>query len=491
VLRGKQILRLSIQFVPILVAGCAFVLVGVPVKAYAWQSKAALEQANSPGAIPTPSSIVVLAISGTAAQTTNQDGSQTGPAITLDQALSLARTNEPIFAAAVATSKSAQLDRSIARSALLPSVVYHNQYLYTQPNGAVNQGGADGAQPAPKFIANNAVHEYVSQGVVTETLGLAQYSALARADAAAAIASAELEINRRGLTATVIGLFYGSTAAQGRIAVQQRATDEANNFVKQTQLREAEREVAHADVIKAQLTLQQRQRDLADARLQAQKTRLDLGVLLFPDPRSPYTVVLPATTALPTRSAVDAAATTNNPELKSALAALRSKNIDITAARAAYLPDLVLNYSYGINAPQFAVNGPEGVRNLGYSASATLDIPVWDWLATQHKIRQAHILRDAAQVALTSTQRTLIAQLEEFYAEAALAHDQLDSLELSAQTARESLRLTSLRYSAGESTVLEVVDAQNSLTTAELALQDGNIRYQLALANLQLLTGTI
>jgi outer membrane protein TolC len=55
-------------------------------------------------------------------------------------------------------------------------------------------------------------------------------------------------------------------------------------------------------------------------------------------------------------------------------------NADVLAARAAYLPDLGLNVTYGIDAPQFAVNGPDGVRNLGYSASVTLDIPVWDWL---------------------------------------------------------------------------------------------------------------
>jgi outer membrane protein len=485
-------MKLSFLFLPIFGVGCTLVLVGAPTKAYAWQAKRAEpEEVNSPGAVLSASSTAVNASGGTTGQTTDQGGTQTDPAITLDQALSLARTNEPAFAAAVATNKVAQLDRSIARSALLPSVIYHNQYLYTQPNGAVNQVGSAGTQAAPRFITNNTVHEYMSQGVVTETLGLAQYNAVARAGALAAIANAELEISRRGLTATVVGLFYNSTAAQGRAVIQHRATSEADDFVKQTLLREAQREVAHADVIKAQLTLQQRQRDLADAQLQVQKARLDLGVLLFPDPRSPYTVSLPAATALPTRSEVETQAATNNPELKSALATLRSKDIDITAARAAYLPDLVLNYTYGIDAPQFAINGPEGVRNLGYSASATLDIPVWDWLATQHKIRQAHILRDAAKVALTSTQRTLIAQLEEFYGEAALAHDQLDSLDLSVQTARESLRLTRLRYSAGESTVLEVVDAQNSFTTAELALQDGTIRYQLALANLQLLTGTI
>ena len=137
------------------------------------------------------------------------------------------------------------------------------------------------------------------------------------------------------------------------------------------------------------------------------------------------------------------------------------------------------------------MTGADGVHNLGYSAAATLDIPVWDWLATDHRVKQAQILRDAAKVSLSSTQRTLIAQLDEFYAEAAVAQQQLDSLDLSVRTAAESLRLTRLRYTDGEATVLEVVDAQDSLTTAELARADGATRYQLSLANLQLLTGTI
>ena len=62
--------------------------------------------------------------------------------------------------------------------------------------------------------------------------------------------------------------------------------------------------------------------------------------------------------------------------------------------------------------------GRDGVKNLGYSARATLDIPVWDWLSTQHRVRQSEIMSDAARTALTATQRRLIAQLDEFYAEA-------------------------------------------------------------------------
>ncbi len=452
----------------------------------------ALSAAQAPPSAPTQ----VPAAPSAPSQVPAAPGSQPGghgalQPFTLDEVLTRARQNEPAFAAATAASRSAQLDRSIAKSALLPSLVYHNQYLFTQANGALNQAGSTGTQSSPKFIANNSVHEYYSQGVVNETLGVAQFNAVARADAAAAIASAELEISRRGLTSAVLGLFFGVTIAQGKVEIEQRSLDEARDFLKQTEQREVEREAAHADVIKAQLTLQQRQRDLADATLQTQRAHIDLGVLLFADPRSPFSVVLPMPKPLPAREAIERAATTGNPELASALANLRAANLDITGARAAYLPDLALNYTYGIDAPQFAANGPPGVRNLGYSASVALDIPVWDWFATEHRVKQAQILRDSAKVALSATQRRLIADLEENYAEATLAHSQLDSLEISRSTARESLHLTRLRYSAGEATVLEVVDAQNSLTAAELAFEDGTIRYQLALANLQILTGAI
>ena len=59
------------------------------------------------------------------------------------------------------------------------------------------------------------------------------------------------------------------------------------------------------------------------------------------------------------------------------------------------------------------------MRNLGYSISGTLDIPVWDWLSTQKRIKQSEIQRDVAKVNLTAAQRRLIATLEESYAEAA------------------------------------------------------------------------
>jgi outer membrane protein TolC len=450
--------------------------------------------------IPTGVSVFALgiaftcsAVRGHGQQVNNAPSPTDIVAITLDEAIRRAQANEPAFAASAAESKTAALDRSIARAALLPGVVYHNQVLYTQPNGEQNQAGQGvGSQPSPRFIANNAVREYASQGVVNETLGFAQLAEVKRADAVAAFAQAQFEVARRGLVETVVTLYYSSLATDGKLSVAKRAAAESDTFADLTQKREAVREAAHADVIKAQLEQQQRQRDLADANIAATKAKLELAVLLFPDPRTPYTLQTNASVPdVPQRAVVEAAASSNNPDLRSALAALKQSDAEVFAARAAYLPDLGLNFTYGIDAPQFAVNGPDGVRNLGYSSSVTLDIPVWDWLSTQHKVKQSEIRRNAARVALTATQKRLIANLEEAYSEAQTAHDQLVSLDQSAQTAAESLRLTKLRYSGGEATVLEVVDAQNSLIAAENAREDGTVRYQSALANLQTLTGTL
>jgi outer membrane protein TolC len=422
-----------------------------------------------------------------------QTSATQGAALTIEEAIQRAEANEPAFATALAEQKASALERKDAAAGLLPSAVYHNNYLFTESNktrAVTTQGGVN--ESLPVFIANNAIHEYYSQGSVTETLGLAQIAALKTADANAARAAAELEVARRGLVQTVVSLYYGSGSANQKIGIAQRALDEANRFVTITTEREQAREAAHADVIKAQLAQQQRQREFDEAKLAADKARLELGVLLFPDPATPYTLSpVEAPAALPDRPDVEAAAKKNNPEIRSALAGVQASEAAALTAKAALFPDMSLNYTYGIDAPQFARNGPDGARNLGYSAGATLDIPVWDWLTSERKIKEAQIRGQAAKATLTNAQRRLLASLGEYYAEADVARRELASLDASVNDARESLRLTDLRYQNGEGTVFEVVDAQNTLITVENAQADGVVRYQTALAQLETLTGRL
>jgi outer membrane protein TolC len=420
-------------------------------------------------------------------------------AISLDEAIHRARTANSAYISAVTDASIAKSDSVIARSTLLPGIVYHNTYLYTQgqPGFSTTSSSSGSTTSSVRFIANNTIHEYISLGTVTETLGGQGIVDYHRSLADAAAAKARLEVARRGLVSTVIGAYYGLLDADQKVVIAQRALDEANRFNLNSRQREKVGEVAHADVIKGDLQQQQRLRDLNDVQLVDQKARLDLGVLLFPDPMTPYTLTTDLKTLppLPDRAATEAAARANNPDLRAAMEALQSAKLEVTSGWFGFVPNLTVQYFYGIDAPQFAVStrNPDGTvtRNLGYSASATLDIPVWDWFATHEKVKQGRIHRDQAQAELTITQRQLIASLQELYSEASVTKQQLTLLDQSVDTAAESLRLTNLRYNGGEGSVLEVVDAQNSLVAAEQARADGAAAYFTALANLQTLTGNL
>jgi len=411
--------------------------------------------------------------------------------LTLQDALERARKINPDYHAAVTEYGVAREDRVQTRAALLPTVNYTTSFLYTQGQGIPT------APNSPIFIANNGVHEYIAQGNAHQELSLQHVAEYRRAVAAAEVARARAEIAARGLVVTVVQAYYGMVVAQRKYATQQRAFTEAQRFLDISQKLERGGEVAHSDVIKAQIQFQQQQRDLQEAELEMTRSRVGLAVLVFPDFNQNFAVIddMQVPEPLLAFPEVETAAAKKNPELRAALAALHAARQDVAVAWNGFLPSLSFDYWYGIDANQFATEGRfdpalgREPRNLGYSAAATLQLPVWNWGANRSKLKQANLRRDQARIELSAVQRELLGKLHQFYEEARVARLELDSLNQSAQDAAESLRLTTMRYQAGEATVLEVVDAQNTLTQARKTYDDGQVRFRVAMANLQTLTG--
>ena len=170
---------------------------------------------------------------------------------------------------------------------------------------------------------------------------------------------------------------------------------------------------------------------------------------------------------------------------------MQQETFGVGVARGGVLPSVSFDYFYGINANDFATYDPEGHRLLGSVAQVQLNVPLWNWGAAQSKLKQAQLRVQAARSDLTLAQRQLQASVSTFHREAEIARDQVASLRDSLDLSTESLRLTLLRYQAGEVSVLEVVDAQTTLIQARNAYDDGLVRYRVALAALQTLTGTL
>jgi len=433
------------------------------------------------GLLALSTAVLFLALPSSAQQSSSQSAAPVR--LSLQDALDRARHNSVTYQAALTEAGLAHQDKNQALDALLPSVNYNNSAIYSQGTGQAD---------AVRFIANNAIHEYVSQGNVHETLDLAGVAGFRRAAAAAAAAKARAEIASRGLVVTVVQSYYSVAAAQQKLDASQKAADEGERFSKITQDLEHGGEVAHSDVIKAELQVNDRRRQLQEAKLAVLNARLDFAVLIFPDFNDNFELAedLHAAVPLPTLEEVQQRAARDNPDIRAALETVKQADHDVLASRSGYLPSLSLDYFYGIDATRFATRA-NGVSNLGSSAVATLNIPVWNWGATQSHVKQSELRRDQAKRELSLAQRKLLAELRSLYAEADTAASELTNLSKSAELSKESLRLTTLRYQDGEATVLEVVDAQTTAAASDAAYQDGAVRYRVALASLQTLTGVL
>jgi len=410
--------------------------------------------------------------------------------LTLQDALTRAQQNAPQLLAALSDANASHEDLLQARAGLKPSVSARSEYLGTEGNGVVSES---------RFVTNDGVHVYREWGMIHQDFtAAATRTSYQRAAVAESIAKAKAEITRRGLQVTVTKAYYALLVAQRKYATAQQALDQARRYLDVTQKLERGGEVARSDTVKADLQQVAQDQAFREAKLAMDNARLDLAVLLFRELDENFTVVddLNLAPALPAFTEVQTMAEHENPDLRAANEALRAAKLDVTLARQAYLPSVTGDFVYGIEANAFALHStvaafPEKgpLPNLGYFITLSLNVPVWDWGIRASKVKQAEFKREQATVELSSTQRELVRNIRGFYQEAQAARDQVDLLRRAVDLAAESLRLNDLRYQGGEATILELVDAQTTLVQARNAYDDGVVRYRLAIANLQTLTG--
>lgn len=413
--------------------------------------------------------------------------------ITLQDALERARKYDAQFQSALYDAKSAKEDRVQARNAILPTISYSSQALLAQGNGGRTKIG--------RFVTQDGVHVYRSWGELKEDLSPANYllATYNHGRAAEAVAKAKAEIARRGLTVTVTNLYYGLIVAQRKYATAQAASDAAKHFYQITEDAKRVGQVAHSDVIQAELQYQQQEQALDEAELAMNNARLSLAVLISPQLNVNFTAIddLDTPVSLPPFTEAQQMAAHENPDLAVAMQTLRQAKSDVVAAKGAFLPDFFTDTVYGIEANYYALHsvnvqdpGPGVLPNLGYFITVGVNVPVWDWGTLRSKLHQAEYKRDQARLQLSEAQRQLLSNLYSSYNEALVAQDAVSKTRHTAELATESLRLINLRYQAGETAALDVVTAENTLTQVRNAYADAELRYRVAIATLQMVTGS-
>jgi outer membrane protein len=182
----------------------------------------------------------------------------------------------------------------------------------------------------------------------------------------------------------------------------------------------------------------------------------------------------------------------NRPELRQGQARLDSARAQLSGARARYLPDLTVNGSAGASSGDAVIstNGLAGVSFAdNWSVTGQLTWNLFEGFFTQEKIKETQALVDTARADYESLELQVRLDVQQAVITVTEAAERIGATDKAIEAARENLRLAQGRYDAGVGTILDLTDAQLSLTNAEADNVTALTDYHVGLATLERVVG--
>jgi outer membrane protein len=385
----------------------------------------------------------------------------------------------------VSALRQAQNDEAIAagdlvqaRAGLLPRVRDAFTITYNSPQRP------PGDPASPSFIAANAIHEYQNLIGVTGDFGFGMLSAVRRARASLEAARAGTSIARRTLVRAVNESYYAAGLATAKRHAAEQSLTAAMEFERVTRLNFEAGEVPEVDDIRARLQTAARRDELAQARQAEAVANASLGTLLGYDlTRAPSIEPLPQTIVAGELDRNTSAGVKRRPEFAQFEAQLRAARAEVAVARGDWLPRITYSVDHGFDTGSLAAD--EVRLHRGLLATATVDVPIFDWGISHSKVRQAQLRAKSAELQRELGIRDLYLQFETARQEAATAALRVENARQALADAERNLTISEARYRAGEAPISEATDAQTTLAQQRLALQQALYDYYVASGHLR------
>jgi outer membrane protein TolC len=377
------------------------------------------------------------------------------------------------------TVRQAQGQSEIARSALLPNVSGYLAETLQQVNLAAQ--GLRIHIPIPGFSFPTIVGPYnnidlrgsLSQSVVDltawnnyrssrEVYHAAQFSARDAHDA---------------VVLAVCGAYLQIIATRERVTSAHAQLDTATALLQQTQQKRSVGLAPQIDVDRSEVEQLMQQQRVISLETELAKQKISLARITGLPPNDNYEL----TDELPFAAAPDIAlddalhqAFDSRADIKAAQAQIRAAEHSLSAARDERLPSLSVNGNYG------AIGTNPAQASATFSAVATLNVPVWQGGRAEGDIKVAEASLAQRRAELEDIKGQVESDVRNAYLELRAATSQVKLAQRNLQVTTETLDLTRQRFDAGVSDNVEVVQAQESLTSAQLDVINSVFAHNLA-----------
>ncbi|MGD1704706.1 TolC family protein, partial [Dapis sp. BLCC M229] len=420
--------------------------------------------------------------------------------ITLEQAVDLARRNNPeiqVSQLEVESSKSALRE---AQAALWPSLTFDSTIeriesaigdLQAQAQQRVAEvTGAD--EFIDTDIQNFPVTTFTNTFQFDYDLGLgkARSSRIGVAREQMRLRELELERVSEQLRLDVSNDYYNLQQADGRVRIGEAAVKNARKSLEDAEALERAGVGTRFDVLQAQVTLSNEQQNLTNAlrdqrssqrRLAERLSANELINLTAADP------IEPAGSWLLSLDETIVAAFQNRAELEQQLVQRDLSDEQRKLALSSVRPNLNFFATYNVLALTTENQSWRAAR--GWADGSTIGLRFrWNFFdggAARAAARQSILNGEIAETRFEQVRNQIRREVEVAFFGLEASFENISTAELGVEQAKEALRLARLRFQAGVGTQLEVIQQETDLTRAEDNLLTAIIDYNRSLSELQ------
>ena len=282
--------------------------------------------------------------------------------------------------------------------------------------------------------------------------------------------------------------YYDLLRAQGQEEVAQAAVDVASARLKDATARYSVGSAPKFDVTRAQVYVANFTQRLISAKSRVGIARATLNRVLGIDVNAPTEVVRSEITVENIKVDVDRStqeAYTKRPEVSTAKTLIDLSKRNVKLQRTGILPmlNVAADYNYSFRASGL------GSTNASWIALLDAKMPIWDGGVTKAKVDQAYAEVEKSRQGVDNIK--LVVGLQVKIAALVLQEgiERVSTTSENVSLAEEALRLATVRYNGGISTLVEVTDSESALTQAKQDWVNARYDYVLGLAGLDRATG--
>jgi outer membrane protein len=179
----------------------------------------------------------------------------------------------------------------------------------------------------------------------------------------------------------------------------------------------------------------------------------------------------------------------NHPGLISNEYNLKAARYDVKTTFGRYLPSLGISLNRYWSNSQWSEFKKFRSEDGQWSISTTLSIPIFENFSRKQDMSRAKAVLNNARADYYYAKNKVVHDIRESYLDITRAEEALNVAKENVSAATEDMTLVQERYNLGAATILDLLDAQVSLITAENARNEAEFDYNLAVAKLENATG--